>query len=90
MCKYLQRNPCSINAVFFFFPSDLNICMSARSPDTLIGGFLYKQLLPMSQPERGHLHSMVQDYFHFLSLSASLPLSPGVSKKMVPLNIYFS
>lgn len=62
ICK---KNPCSVN---FFFPSDLNICMPARSPDALIGEFIYQQLLPMSQPERGHLHSMVQDYFHSFSL----------------------
>lgn len=54
MCEHLQRNPCSINVVFSFFPSDLNMRMYARSPDAPIGGFLYKQLLPMSQPERGH------------------------------------
>lgn len=69
--------------VFFsFFPPDLNICMSARSPDALIGGFLYKQLLPMSQPERGRLHSMVQDYFHFLSLPACLPLSASFQESL--------
>lgn len=75
MCEHLQKNSCSINVVFSFFPSDLNICMSARSSNTLIGEFLYNQLLPMSQPERGHLHSMVQDYFRSLSPPAFLSLS---------------
>lgn len=92
MCEHLQRYPCSINVVFSFFSCDLNICMFARSPDAPIGEFLYKQLLPMSQPERGHLHSVVQDYFCSLPpcLPPSSSFSPGKSKKMVPLNIYSS
>lgn len=31
VCEHLQRDPCSINVVFSFFPFDPNICMSARS-----------------------------------------------------------